>query len=317
MKFLITGSSGVIGKHLINNLKKEFPEAEIIGTFYQTNSERNQKLTEDIVTKNIRYIPYQDIFKINFKFDQIWHFATYGQPAKFIENWNEVIKLNTSDILFLSKLLKPKGKFLFASSSELYGPQGTANEDDAPASLTCSPRSIYIDSKRLGESIINSAINRENYRIFRICLAYSPFFKKDDRRVMYELILKAIRNKQIDLMDDGSAIRQYLYIEDACRMMINLTNLNYHDLKIDTAAPIFNISNPNEPITIFELAKLIAQNFNVPVYKGSKNLNFHSAPKIVKVLPKRYLNLYKDFKFTNLSHGLKIVCNIAEKNFSD
>ena len=33
-----------------------------------------------------------------------------------------------------------------------------------------------------------------------------PFFKKDDRRVMYELILKAIKNKEINLIDDGSAL---------------------------------------------------------------------------------------------------------------
>ena len=47
---------------------------------------------------------------------------------------------------------------------------------------------------------------------------------------------------------------------------------------INNSAPIFNISNPNEPITIFDLAKLIAENFNVPV-KGFKEFKCLLCPK--------------------------------------
>ncbi|OUL43734.1 hypothetical protein B0W81_02345 [Prochlorococcus sp. HOT_208_60] len=314
MKILVTGSTGVIGRHLIKNLKKEYPNAKIYGTYYKSSIEKNIKTKN--LKENITYFKYREISKVNVKYDQIWHFATYGQPAKFINNWNEVINLNTTDILNLSKFLNPDGKFLYASSSELYGPAGTTNEDDAPASKTCTPRSVYIDSKRLGESIINSTFNRENFRIFRICLAYSPLFKKDDRRVMYELILKAIINKKIELIDDGSAIRQYLYIEDACKMMIELTNLKNKELLIGDEVPIFNIANATEPITIFELAKLISNFFKVPLKKGPKNNNIHSAPKVVKVFPKRFLKINKDFEFTKLSEGLKIVCNSANKKFS-
>ena len=316
MKILVTGSTGIIGQQLIKDLRIEYPEAEISGTFYQIRSTNFENQLLDDNANNIKYFHYSEIFKLNIKFDQIWHFATYGQPAKFIGSWNEVIKLNTDDVLYLSKLLSPNGKFLYASSSELYGPQGSSNEDDAPASLTCTPRSIYIDSKRLGESILYSRLDIANFRIFRICLAYSSFFKKDDRRVLYELILKAINNKEINLMDDGSALRQYLYVEDASKMMINLANLNYSNLMINNSVPIFNIANPKEPITIFELANLIAENFNVPVKKGPAKLNVYSAPKIVKVYPKRFLKIFKDFEFTKLRVGLKIVCNSAKRNYS-
>ena len=92
---------------------------------------------------------------------------------------------------------------------------------------------------------------------------------------------------------------------------------NYSNLMINNSVPIFNISNPNEPITIFHLAKLIAENFNVPVKKGPMNVNVYSAPKIVKVHPTRFLKIFKDFEFTKLSAGLKIVCSSAKKNFSE
>ena len=68
---------------------------------------------------------------------------------------------------------------------------------------------------------------------------------------MYELILKAIVNKEINLIDDGSALRLLLYVKDACILMIKLAYLNYSNLMINNSVPIFNISNSNELITIF------------------------------------------------------------------
>jgi len=311
MNILVTGSSGVIGSYLIQKLLQEYPSASLYGTTFQQSSTIHYTNN-----KNIHLIPYSLIFGLEQKFDQIWHLATYGQPAKFIKNWQQVLNLNTEDIIKLCRLLKPNGKFLYASSSEIYGSPGLNKETDMPASYTCTPRSIYIDSKRLGESIINSLLPKENYRIFRICLAYSPYFLKNDNRVLYELILKALSNNKIQLLDEGSAIRQYLFIEDACKMMIQITNTIYKKLLIKNTQPIFNISNSTEPITIYELAKLIGENLQVPIIKGSKNSNPHAAPKIVKVYPERFLNLFPDFKFTTIRDGIAKVCFEAKKIYS-
>lgn len=308
MKILVTGASGLIGNYLLNYLYKKFPEANFYGTTYKNIPKSKFKVV---------YIPYTEIFKINFKFDQIWHFATYGQPVKFMKNWRDVINLNTNDIFALSNLLCPEGKFLFASSSEIYDSNSKGLESDPPASFTCKPRSIYIDSKRLGESILNSILPKESYRIFRICLAYSPYFKSDDNRVMYELILKGLKNNEIKLIDDGEAIRQYIYIEDACEMMVEIANRNYTKLLLDEAPPIFNISNSSEPITIYELAKIIGSNLNVTVKKGPANSNLYFAPKLVKVSPERYLKIFPKYKFVTTRDGIAKVCNEAKRNFSN
>ena len=308
MNILVTGSSGLIGKYLLSYLYKKFPEANFYGTTYKTIPKSKFKVT---------YVPYSKIFKTNLKFDQIWHFATYGQPLKFMKNWRDVINLNTNDIFQLCNLLSKNGKFLFASSSEIYDSNGNGLESEPPASFTCEPRSIYIDSKRLGESILNSLLPKESYRIFRICLAYSPYFKKDDNRVLYELILKGLKNNEIKLIDEGEAIRQYIYIEDACKMMIEIANRKYAELLLNESPPIFNISNSFEPITIYELAKLIGSNLKVSVSKGPANSNLYFAPKLVKVYPERYLKICPNYKFVNIKEGIKKVCHEAKKNFSD
>ena len=86
------------------------------------------------------------------------------------------------------------------------------------------------------------------------------------------------------------------------------------ELLLDEAPPVFNISNSFEPITIYELAKLIGSNLNVSV-KGPANSNLYFAPKLVKVYPERFLKIFPKYKFINIKEGTKKVCDEAKRNF--
>ena len=313
MRILITGATGIIGQSLIRNISTNHPNAIIDATYF-SKPFKSCLVESDNKKINLNYIPYYSAFKNTKKYNQIWHFATYGQPSKFINDWKPVVKLNTEDIISLSSSLKEGGKFFYASTSELYGQSENSSEDMVPSTFTCKPRSIYIDSKRLGESIVYSLFPCHDFRIFRICLAYSPYFKKGDKRVLYDLVTKGLYEKQINLLDDGSALRQYLYIDDACEMMTKIAFTDYKNLHLNNEAPIFNISN-NNPVTILELANIIGYNLNVKVFKGEKKNNLYSALPIVSVLPKRFMNLFPDYQFTNLNEGVSIVCNYAKKAY--
>ena len=98
MKILVTGGSGVIGKSLVKNLLNR---GLLIDATYNKNKVSNSPKSF------INFIPYGEILKSKGekKYDQIWHFATYGQPAKFMKSWKEVIKLNIYEISFVIKLL--------------------------------------------------------------------------------------------------------------------------------------------------------------------------------------------------------------------
>ena len=98
MNILVTGSSGVIGNYLIKKLIKEYPDANLYGTTFKSRNVLNKN-------EKISFLPYNCIFETEKRFDQIWHLATYGQPAKFINNWQDVLNLNTIDILKLCRLL--------------------------------------------------------------------------------------------------------------------------------------------------------------------------------------------------------------------
>jgi nucleoside-diphosphate-sugar epimerase len=309
MNILVTGASGVIGLKLVEHFVCN--TSAFIDATYFSNSSCLYELSR-FYPGRIRPESYSHIIERAepHQYDQIWHFATYGQPARFIDSWQEVIDLNSRHIILLSKLLKQDGIFHFASTSELYSSLKHATEDSIPASRPFGTRSIYTESKRLGESICSTLFPKERHLIYRICLAYSNRFRYDDRRVLYELVMKGLVDNSICLLDDGSAKRQYIYIDDALKMMVSLSkDIN----RLKYSEPIFNIAN-YDPITILELANKIAAIIGCPVHAG-KLINPKGALDSVEVMPKRYLELYPEWQFTNIDYGLRAVVQYARTSF--
>ena len=304
MNILITGASGVIGQSLVEMLQKY--SSSIDATFYKNKP-------KVISRKNINFIKYEKLIdeKYKKKYDQIWHFATYGQPAKFMESWREIIKLNVSDLDYLVNLLSENGHFFYASSSEIYGDK-KSDESTIPSSDPLSKRAIYTESKRLGEAFLNTSLENK-VTFFRICLAYSPNFTIGDNRVIYELIVKGLKNKYIDLLDDGTSERQYIFIKDAIEMMENIAfkESEYSFSKNG----VWNISNPNH-ISILELAKIIGFFLNKEVKLCKKNSNPLHALSRVDISPKRYFDTFGNYKFTEINNGVQEVIESAKKQLN-
>jgi UDP-glucuronate decarboxylase len=307
MNILITGASGVIGLKLVQHFAKN-TNAIIDATYFSCSSQ--------LAHLNVQYpgrlsIVHYDRLIENCKpshYDEIWHFATYGQPARFIDSWEKVIDLNSRHIIHLSKLLKDDGKFHFASTSEIYSSSSRATEETIPCSIPSGTRSIYTESKRLGEAICTTLFPKDRHLIYRICLAYSENFRPDDRRVLYELTMKGLIDGSIYLLDSGSAKRQYIYVDDAIKMMTNLSQDNRRLLYSDS---VFNIAH-HDQITIFDLAMELSRIIGCKVFQG-KLENPLGALHSVEVIPQRYLELFPDFHFTNLSDGLKAVVDNGRK----
>ena len=138
-------------------------------------------------------------------------------------------------------------------------------------------------------------------------------FYLDDKRVIYELIVKALTKDSINLIDDGSSQRQYLFIDDAISMMEDIA-FNLLDKKTTKNGP-WNICNPSK-ISILELAELIGGLLDKPVIIGPKNKNPLHALSKVEIIPKRYQQTFGEYKYTDLTHGIKKVINSAEEQLN-
>lgn len=257
-KVLITGASGLLGNYLrafFDNLADSFGvNMEIhsiskTGSYVYPISKYNVTHVKDLSAASARF--YESLPN----FDVIIHGATYGQPSKFLSEKLQTISLNSGVTLSLIAKLTEKGVFLFISSSEVYSGlvKTPFHESEIGRSGPDHPRAAYIESKRIGETIVNSVANDETTRrahAARLALAYGPGFRDNDKRVLNELLMQAVKDRKITLKDLGFAKRTYCYIVDVLEMLLGII--------ISGKEPTYNVGGISRT-TIADLAQLIAR----------------------------------------------------------
>ena len=118
---------------------------------------------------------------------------------KFIRNKKATYNLNSSVIAKLQNNLNTKGKFIYLSTSEIYsGNINKCNESSIGVTGPFHPRSVYIDSKKFGESFIINMFS--NFLIFRVSLTYGHGVKMNDERVLNQVIMRSIFKKKLIYM---------------------------------------------------------------------------------------------------------------------
>jgi len=296
-KILITGVSGIIGINLLfffdSILKKKNFSIKIDGIFNTFIFMFVQKYFRK--NKNINFKKI-DLSKRNLdkkkKYDLIFHCAGYGQPSKFLRYSAATFRLNSSTIINLRQNLKKNGKFIYMSTTEIYsGNDKLCDEKSIGNTTLMHPRSPYIESKRFGESfIINSY---ENFIIYRVCLTYGVGAKLNDERITNLLLLRSIKEKQIDIFGGLNQLRSNLYIGDAINMIIKST-VNFN-------REIFNINN-HKMTTIGQMVKIISKFSKKKVRKNKSFIK--GSPKIIKISNKKILKSINYKIATNLKDGL-------------
>ena len=296
-KILITGVSGLIGLNLLF-------------FFYNMSKKKNISIQIEGIYNNYLFYFVKNFFKkdkkISFskidltkkkinkskKYDLIFHCAGYGQPAKFLKFKTSTYKLNSLTIMDLKNNLSSKGKFIYMSSTEIYsGNENLCVEKSIGKTTTSHPRSPYIESKKFGESYILNFFN--NFLIFRVCLTYGPGVKLNDERIMNLLLLRSIKEKQIDIYGGLSQLRSNLYIGDAINLIIKSTT--------KFSREIFNINNHNMT-TIKEMAELISK-ISKKKIKNHKSF-YKGSPSIIKISNKKVLKATKYKISTSLREGV-------------
>ncbi len=296
-KILITGVSGIIGINLLfffnSILKKNNISMKIDGIFNTSLFLFVQNYFKK--NKNINFKKI-DLSKKNLnkkkKYDLIFHCAGYGQPSKFLRYSLATFRLNSSTIIDLKNNLKKNGKFIYMSTTEIYsGNDKLCDETSIGNTTPMHPRSSYIESKRFGESfIINSY---ENFLIYRVCLTYGVGAKLNDERVTNILLLRSIKEKQIDIFGGLNQLRSNLYISDAINMIIKST--------VSFNREIFNINN-HKMTTIGQMAKIISKFSKKKIRKNKSFIK--GSPKIIKISNKKILKSINYKIATNLKDGL-------------
>lgn len=299
---LVTGASGLIGIHFLaclklvrNSMEKPFKVIGVVNREplphvkefldYEGGTLIQGDLTDIDFCKKLPYADY------------IIHAASYGQPIRFMQNPLKTLKLNTLATFILFEKLKPEGKFLFISTSELY--IGLSNppfkESDIGIANTNHPRACYIEAKRCGEVIVN--IYRElgvDAKSVRLASAYGPGTRLDDKRVISSFIQKAFHN-EIKLMDHGKAVRAYCYVTDAVEIMWKVL--------LDGKESVYNVGGITQK-TIAELANTVGTFMNVPVLFPDSEDEVSGAPSKSWLDMSKVQQEFSKTKYVSLEEGI-------------
>lgn len=299
---LVTGSTGLIGLHILSVLKQLNKHNYNIEIHTTINSDIDQNLYGlfekcKIFQGDLTTDQFFTSINLNNNYDYIFHAAGYGQPNKFNNEKLTTLKLNTQSLFKLFDMLKNDGKLLYCSTSEIYNGLEKENieEYEIGNTTTIHPRACYIEAKRCGEAIcLSQPIKKSS--IARISLAYGPGTKKDDARVMNNLIHKGLCQNKIMLLDSGRSIRTYIYISDAIEMIFNIL--------LHGKEPIYNIGGVSK-LSILDLAKKIGSILNRSVEITEDSHGILGNPKIVNISLKKYLTEFKKTNFVSIEDGLE------------
>lgn len=241
---LVTGGSGFIGSNVINVLKKNGYKDITVFDLMQPVDKKLHFIKGDVLDTKL-------IDKTLENIDYVFHFAAVVGVDKCQSNPGLVNCINYKATSKLIDLCVKKGikKFIFASSSEVYGNSCKIpyREDAAPR-----PISTYAKCKVKVEKYLLkiSKKSKMNIAIVRLFNVYGPTQREDF--VVKGFIKAAMDNKPLFVFGDGSQIRCFTYITDVAMGIFKAFKYRGH-------YSIFNIGNGKAETTIKRLAEIILE----------------------------------------------------------
>jgi UDP-glucuronate 4-epimerase len=273
--YIVTGAAGFIGSHLAQKLLSQgntvfgidnfcdfyspkIKRENIVEVSSAVCSEGSFHLYEgDIRESGFLEKTMKDIRNITGKDCSITmiHLAAMAGVRPSLRNpalYQEVNIGGTLNILEISRKYSIS-RLVFASSSSVYGenPRVPFSEEDS----VDKPISVYAATKKAGELLCHSYSHL--YGIKTICLrfftAYGPRQRPD--LAIHKFARLILENKPMTLFGDGSASRDYTYIDDIIDGITKAAGL-LDSSEYESSFDIFNLGE-SRTIKLIDLVKLL------------------------------------------------------------
>ena len=255
MRTLVTGGAGFIGSHLVERLLRDGHSVAILddfNDFYDSQIKRANisGVAKDVTVHDVDLRDGGKVAKVfrNEKFDAIFHLAARAGVRPSIQQPQLYYDTNVAGTVHLLEAARSNGvgKFIFASSSSVYGAaRRVPFSEDEHLTQTLSP---YAATKIGGEFLCSTYSHL--YKIRVVALRYFTVYGARQRPdlAIHQFTRKIHGGETIDQLGDGTTRRDYTYIEDIIQG--TMAALKY-------GGPAFDVFNLGESDTI-ELKDLIA-----------------------------------------------------------
>jgi dTDP-glucose 4,6-dehydratase/UDP-glucuronate decarboxylase len=263
--FLLTGTSGFLASYMADTIvwlnDNVFSSPCLLIAGVRSAVARDERLSHLLNRKDVQFVQ-QNVsapIYLDKHVDFIVHVASKASPRSYLAHPLDTMDANTVGTRQLLEIAKEQGveSFLFFSSGEIYGEvtnEFVPTPEIYPGSTSCiGPRACYTESKRYGETLCVTYWREYQVpvKIVRPFHVYGPGLRLDDGRVIADFLRNRLQNKPIQVLSDGSGIRAFCYIADATAGFWKVLFSDYN-------GEPFNIGNDQEPVSIRDLAYLVA-----------------------------------------------------------
>ena len=252
INYLVIGGLGFIGSHLCLFLASKNFKINIIDNFSNINLLLYKKIFLNknikVFRKNFNSCSQNYLKKICNKNTIVFHLAATGRVKNLNNKYvNEIYNNNIFIVNFFKKISSlPIQKFIFASSSSVYGNDNSINKEIH----ALEPVNLYGLSKMIGEKLVKQYF--DNFLIARIFNVYGmcKYSNKSNNLLLQNILEK----KSFYIEGDGHQKRDFIYIDDVVDSLYLLSNIK------NTKYKIFNIGT-GKSMSIIEFVKIFRKNY--------------------------------------------------------
>ncbi|MGC8639309.1 MAG: SDR family NAD(P)-dependent oxidoreductase [Isosphaeraceae bacterium] len=266
MRAIVTGGAGFIGSHLVDRLLDEGAEVIVVDNFdpFYPRARKEQNLRSALarprcrlVEMDIRDAPAVKRLVEEARPEAIVHLAARAGVRPSIDNpalYADVNVLATVHWLEAAARLEPRPRFVYASSSSVYGdrPDAPFRETD-PVDLPVSP---YAATKKACELLAFTFHHLYGLPVtgLRFFTAYGPRNRPDLAIAKFTRLID--RGERVPMFGDGTTRRDYTFVADIVDGVVRaIERCKTHHL--------YNLGN-SSPIELRALIEAIAQALGKP-----------------------------------------------------
>ena len=237
---LVVGANGFIGSHTVDQLVEQGFKVRAFDHF---RSDIQFNRSPDIEVVKGDFFSQEDAGKALKDVDYFFHMLSVTTPfSSDSDPYSDIEKNLIHNVKWFEKAsaLNIKKIIFLSSGGAVYGPVAeskTVTEDDAP-----NPISPYGINKLAAEQYL--AYFKRNYGleyiIYRLTNPYGPRQPVNNNQGVISIFLDKIQKRQELLVyGDGEATRDYIYVEDAVRMITG-------SFQAPNDYPAYNIGSGNQ-----------------------------------------------------------------------
>lgn len=243
---LVFGGAGFIGSHLCDQLIKEY-NVICVDNFVTSNQSNIAHLLRNPHFVFIRHdisqpINLEDIselerFNINVAgIDSIYNLACPTSPKNFEKHLIATVLANSVGVRnTLDLAVKYKAKYLFASSSVVYGGAEEGGYIFKENAVGCvdhtGPRACYDEGKRFAETMVTTYKDfyKIDVKIARIFRTYGPRMPLNDGQMIPDFIMHALNKKPLTIFGDEKFSSSFCFVSDIVGGLIKLMKSNLQE----------------------------------------------------------------------------------------